>query len=253
MNFESRRAFQQIELGLVERVFDYLSDIVFCVKDVGGRYTSINETFVARVNVEGKESLIGKTAAQVFPEVLAKTYESQDREVLSTGQPLLDQLERITNRDDSMGWFLASKFPVVGEDQTIIGLIGISQDLKWPNEDDLQVANLKSVVEYIRSNLDQPLRTEAVARTIDLSALQLDRRMKRIFRLSTKKFIMKCRLEEASRQLATTDVSLSEIALRCGFSDQSALTRQFRAATSDTPASFRKKVKTGEADAGGNS
>ena len=67
--------------------------------------------------------------------------------------------------------------------------------------------------------------------------------MKRVFRLSTKKYIMKVRLEEAMRRLIQTDQPLVQIADACGFSDQSAFTRQFRAATNQTPAAFRKQAR----------
>lgn len=228
-------------LGFVEHVFDSLGDIVYCVKDPEGVYRSVNLAFVARVNGTDKSDLLGKTASQVFSKTLAEGYEQQDRVVFQTGRPIQDQLERITNSDGSIGWYLASKFPIHDQDDRVVGLVGISQDLNWPNDSNPELAELKAVVEYIKDNLDQSLKTEHLARQVSLSTVQLDRRMKRVFRLSTKKFIMKCRLEKASRQLVSTKISVSDIALACGFTDQSALTRQFRNAISDTPANFRKK------------
>lgn len=233
-----------VEIPFMEQLFDCLPDVVFCVKNCEGVYQAVNLAFVDRVNGTDKSDLIGKTATQLFPELLAITYEQQDQSVLQEGRPIQDQLERITNSDGSMGWYLASKFPVLDQNDEIVGLAGISQDLNWPSDGDLELANLKTVVEYIKNNLDQPLRTEMLATRISLSTVRLDRRMKRVFRLSTKKFIMKCRLEEASRQLASSNISVSEVALACGFTDQSAFTRQFRSATMDTPASFRKKMQS---------
>ena len=233
----------QFELGFIEQIFDGLSDVVFCVKDREGVYQSVNLAFVDRVNGNDKSDLIGKSASQVFAKSLASGYEIQDQTIFESGRPFQDQLERITNSDGSIGWYLASKFPMFDADNHVIGLVGISQDLDWPSDSNLEMANLKSIVEYIKDNLDQSLRTDQLANQFSLSAVQLDRRMKRVFRLSTKKFIMKCRLEKASRQLASTSISVSDIALACGFTDQSALTRQFRNATSDTPANFRKKMQ----------
>lgn len=232
---------QSFELIFIEQLFDGLTDIVFCVKDREGVYRSVNQAFVDRVHGNDKSELIGKSATQVFAKSLASGYELQDQSVFENGRPIQDQLERITNADGTIGWYLASKYPILDDHQNVVGLMGISQDLNWPSESNLELANLKAVVEYIKDNLDQPLRTEQLANQFSLSSLQLDRRMKRVFRLSTKKFVMKCRLEKATRQLASTQISVSDIALACGFTDQSALTRQFRNATSDTPANFRKK------------
>ncbi|MEL7496143.1 MAG: AraC family transcriptional regulator [Planctomycetota bacterium] len=234
----------KLPIELLEQVFDAFGDIVFCVKDNDGIYQSVNHAFVERVGAKGKADLIGKHANDLFPKYLAQTFMVQDETVMATKHSLKDQLERITQPDGSMGWFLASKFPVVNEAGEVQGVIGVSQDLNWPRDSELELANLRKLVDYINDNLDQPLRTERLAGIIELSGDQLDRRMKRVFRLSTKKFIMKCRLEKATRQLESTDLQISKIALSCGFTDQSSFTRHFRSATSDTPASFRKKYRT---------
>ncbi len=232
---------RQFNPSLVEPLFDCLGDVVYCVKDRNGRYQSVNQAFAERIDVNDKSDVIGRCAHDFFPENLATVYDDQDATVFQDGRPLQDQLERITNPDGTMGWYLASKFPIRDDHGQIVGLVGISQDLHTPSDSDLELADLRIIVDYIKQNLDQPLRVEQLAEQISLSHVQLDRRMKRVFRLSTKKFIMKCRLEEATRRLIETDDPLSKIALACGFSDQSAFTRQFRAAVSLTPSSFRKQ------------
>lgn len=225
----------------VESLFDSLGDIVFCVKDRDGRYRSVNQAFVARVNVSDKSEIVGKRASDFFPKALTEIYEAHDNEVFTECRAIQDRLERITHHDGSMGWFLASKYPILSKDGQATGLVGVSQDLHTPSDSELELANLRTIVKFIKNNLDSPLRTDQLAEKVDLTGIQLDRRMKRVFRLSTKKFIMKCRIEEASRRLATTADPLADIALACGFSDQSAFTRQFRTASNMPPLSYRKK------------
>ena len=232
---------ETIDHRLMESVFDALGDVVFCVKDGQARYQSVNQALVDRVNANEKSDLIGKTAADVFAESLAAIYTSQDQHVLETGQPIQDQLEQVTNSDGNLGWYLANKFPILDEQNQPIGLVGISQDLHSPTDRDLEMANLKSVVDFIQSNLDASLRTEALAARVSMSCDQLDRRMKRVFRLSTKKYIMKSRLEKATRFLVHSNHSMVEIASQCGFADQSAFTRHFRAVVQVTPAIYRKQ------------
>ncbi len=232
-----------LSIELLEPVFDQLGDVVFCVKDRDGCYRSVNQAFVERLGVNDKQDLIGRVAGDFFEPQLASIYENQDRQVFEAGRTIVDQLERIAHVDGSMNWFLASKFPINDAHGAVVGLVGVSQDLNWPSDSNLELANLRRLVEYIKENLDQPLRTDQLARQIELSAIQLDRRMKRVFRLSTKKFIMKCRLEKAMRQLEATDLPLSAIALACGFTDQSSFTRHFRNATSNTPGNYRKSIR----------
>jgi AraC-like DNA-binding protein len=67
---------------------------------------------------------------------------------------------------------------------------------------------------------------------------------KRLFGLTAGQLITKTRVAAASRMLLETKTSISEIALACGFFDQSAFTRTFRSATGVTPSQFRKQSTT---------
>lgn len=235
--------FGKLELPLeqLEQIFDTLSDVVCCVKDRQGEYRMVNHAFVARANAKSKNAVVGKRAADIFPLELANEYDAQDQTVFRTERGFHDRLEQITNADGTIGWYLASKFPWRDQQQRLIGLISLSQDLHTPSDSELELSQLNQVVEYIRQHLNEDLSASKLAQSVGLTPFQLDRRMKRVFRLSLKKFIMKSRLEEVSRRLIETDQPLSKIALACGFNDQSALTRQFRATALMPPAAFRQQ------------
>lgn len=229
------------DLKLLETLFDTLCDVVFCVKDRDGRYLAVNHALVIRVQAPNKPAMVGKRANDFFPAELATAYDQQDQDVFQTGQAVVDQLEQITNPDGSMGWYLTNKFPY--HDPTtadVAGVIGVSQDLHTPSDSELSIDNLSLVVQAIKQNLAHSLRVDDLATLIGLSAEQLDRRMKKVFRLSTKKYIMKCRLERSAELLRGTANTLAQIACDCGFSDQSALTRQFRETFLLTPAVYRQ-------------
>ncbi|MNR53209.1 Melibiose operon regulatory protein [compost metagenome] len=68
---------------------------------------------------------------------------------------------------------------------------------------------------------------------------QLERHCKRVFQLTPRQMIHKARLEEASRLLLETEQPITEIALRCGYTDHSAFSRQFRALTGLSPSQYR--------------
>jgi AraC-like DNA-binding protein len=52
-------------------------------------------------------------------------------------------------------------------------------------------------------------------------------------------YVLQKRVEQAQDMLARTDLSVAEIALAAGFSDQSHFTRQFRHIVGTTPRDFR--------------
>ena len=186
------------------------------------------------------ESIVGKTASDIFAPNLAASYIEQDQEVLQTRAPATDRLERIRNSDGSVGWYLSFKHPLKNDHDEMVGMIGISQDLHAPTESVLKLSRLATVVDHIHHHLDQPLRVEQLARLVELSPTQFDRRMHKVFRLSAKQFIMKCRIDEASRRLSETDEAIGDIALACGFADQSAFTRQFKTTTGHPPGEYRR-------------
>lgn len=226
---------------LVYELFDCLGDIVFCAKDCEGRYVYVNDAFVeSAAGFDDSSEIIGRRAADVFPSDLAKLYAEQDKTVLQSGAALRDQLDLVPKPNGTTGWYLSNKFPIVNDNGDIAGIASMSQDLATPSDSDLELTELKAIVEYIHCHIAKHMKTEDLAKQIGLSPTQLDRRMKRVFRLSTKKFIIKCRLERASNLLVTTQDSLANIALSCGFSDQSSFCRQFREAAKQTPSLYRK-------------
>jgi AraC-like DNA-binding protein len=64
-------------------------------------------------------------------------------------------------------------------------------------------------------------------------------------------WLLEHRLGRACEWLASTEVPIAEIALRAGFSEQSALTRALRRATGMTPAAYRRQYGSGEASRAG--
>ena len=229
-----------------ERLFAHLPDVVFCLKDEKRRYQAANPAFAARTGLDGPAKLLGKTAEEFFPQHLVEVYREQDEMVLATGREIVDRLELITNRDGSLGWYLATKVPVHDEAGRVIGLASISRDLGTPSAEDVEFAGVQRIVSHIQRHLDDDLRPTELAKTAGLSPSQLDRRMRKVFQLTTAQFIRKARIGHAAQLLATTALPVAEIALSCGYGDQTAFTRQFRSTVGLPPAAYREHARRGD-------
>ena len=57
-------------------------------------------------------------------------------------------------------------------------------------------------------------------------------------------YLRKLRVDRAAERLASTNFRIADIALETGFSDQSHLTRVFRALTGMTPATYRQRRRS---------
>jgi len=226
-----------------ERLFEVLPDVMFCLKDTNRCYRAVNQAFVERCGLKDTRRLIGRHAEEFFPAALAETYREQDEHVLGTGTEIVDQLELSLNRDGSQGWYLATKVPLHDRTGKIIGLASVSRDLRAPREGDAELAGIAKVVEHVRDHLDDPLRAAELAAIAGLSPTQLERRMHRVFQLSTTQFVRKNRIENAARLLRDTPMAIADVALECGYGDQTALTRQFRSMVGMPPAAYRDHVR----------
>jgi AraC family transcriptional regulator len=92
----------------------------------------------------------------------------------------------------------------------------------------------------INANLDGDFSLEQIARECRLSVSHFARAFTRSTGISPHRWLMQRRVEVAKDLMLTTDSSLAEISLRCGFFDQSHFTRVFNEATRETPARWRQ-------------
>ena len=239
-----RAAAEQVALepGLLESLFDALPDVVFFTKDRAGRYVLVNETLALRCGVKHKDDLRGRAVGEVFPAPLGAMYAAQDELVLTSGVELRDRLELHLYPGGREGWCLTFKTPL-RSGGNIVGLVGISRDLHAPNERHPEYARLAEAVERVRAHFGDSLRVERLAKEVGLSVDRFERLAKQVFHLTPRQLLTKTRLEEASRLLQTGQRPIAEIAQACGYADQSAFARQFRATVGLTPRDFRARAR----------
>lgn len=222
-----------------EELFDHLPDIVFFIKNTKGQYLVVNNTLVQRCGAHAKSELLGRLPGEVLRPPLAQSFEDQDRKVLATGQPLVGQLELHFYATRDVGWCLTSKLPLRNQQGEVVGLVGVSQDLRLPDLSTDEYQHVIAAINFAEANLHDPPSVAELAGIAEMSPYQLDRRMRRVFGLTTGQWLLKLRIDLAQRRLRTSDESISRIAMEAGYSDQSAFTRQFRRATGMSPRDYR--------------
>lgn len=213
---------------------------MFFIKDRECRYTHVNTTLVKRLGLKNHKDLIGRTAQQVFPAKLGDAYLLQDRRVLD-GEIIENQLELHLYSNQVRGWCLTFKRPIRDGDR-IAGLVGISRDLGLPDKRHSSFNRVQSAVKHMQANYGSPLRVQKLADIAGVSVAQLERQFKRVFQLTPQQLLTKLRIEHAMR-LLRSDSTIADIGQACGFSDQSAFSRQFKAVVGMPPKDFRALIR----------
>lgn len=226
---------------MVEALFDHVPDTVFFVKDIAGRYAAVNQTLVERAGRRLKSELLGRRPTDIFPGELGSIPAAQDAAVIRTGRPLHNRLELHWHARGRPGWCCTTKLPLRDGAGRIIGLVGISRDLRSPGDRESIPARLAGTLEFLEEEFGEPMSPIQLAKRAGLPPARFARLIKRIFRLTPRQLITQTRLAAAARLLTESEQSVAEVALACGFHDHSAFTRAFRSATGQTPTEFRNR------------
>jgi PAS domain S-box-containing protein len=226
----------KISADELEVLFDALPDVVFFVKDSNGRYTHANQTLIRRLGLKQRSDVIGRSVTELFPAALGGSYATQDRRVLA-GEVIDNQLEVHISPNRAPGWCLTCKRPLV-ERGKVRGVVGISRDLGKPDGRHPTYQRLGRVLAYLQEHYAESVRVGTLAALADLSVAQLERHFRKVFQLTPQQLQTKLRIEEAMRRLHGND-SVAAIGLACGFADQSAFARQFKATVGMTPRDYR--------------
>lgn len=97
----------------------------------------------------------------------------------------------------------------------------------------------KRALEFLAARLDGRFSIAELAESCELSQSYFIKAFKASFGRTPARWLTEYRVARAS-ELLRTDLPIAEIAISCGFADQSHLTRIFAAVTGETPARFRR-------------
>lgn len=99
---------------------------------------------------------------------------------------------------------------------------------------------LRRALEFMHDNCERELSLHEIASAACLSEFHFARLFKKITGATPHAYLASLRVEKARRLLAETDLAISEIGARVGYTSQSHFTKIFREATGLPPKAFRE-------------
>jgi AraC-like DNA-binding protein len=109
-----------------------------------------------------------------------------------------------------------------------------------PGRGGLAPWQVRRVAMYMEGNLAVSIRCEDLARVTRLSVSHFMRAFRESFGAPPHTYLMRRRMERAQDLMLSTETTIGQIALDCGFADQSHLTRLFHKIVGESPAAWRR-------------
>jgi diguanylate cyclase (GGDEF)-like protein/PAS domain S-box-containing protein len=118
--YESRQKLQIVLDTIPQRVF---------WKDVNSVYLGANRRLLEEAGLERVEQIHGLTDDDMPWREFTERYRDEDRQVIRTGEPLLNVQQSIQDPDGTVRWLEVSKVPLRDDEGAVVGLLGVARDI----------------------------------------------------------------------------------------------------------------------------
>jgi PAS domain S-box-containing protein len=98
-------------------------------KDRDSKFIRLSRSMLDLFKVDNFGELIGKSDFDFFDDEHARPAFEGEQEIIRTGIPIIDLVEKEVHKDASIGWANTSKMPLKDQDGKIVGTWGISKDI----------------------------------------------------------------------------------------------------------------------------
>lgn len=142
--------------NLLQSLLENIPDFIY-FKDKQSRYVKCSKALALRFGLQSPDEMIGKTDFDFFTEETASEAFKDEQEIIATGKPLVNKIEKKTDFQGKIVWTSTTKAPLRDSTGDIVGVVGINRD----------VSSDIHKQEQLRQNQDQ-LEHQIAERTADI-------------------------------------------------------------------------------------
>lgn len=117
----------------------------------------------------------------------------------------------------------------------------VLKDKKVSSSDRRNLENIRKVMAYIETNYRNPLDEISLAQKFGYTSTYFSKMFKKYADMPYKEFLTKTRLSAAKKLLLSSNSTVMDIAMDCGFSDVRGLIQAFKKYENSTPMKYRSK------------
>lgn len=223
-------------------LFEPLEDVQFWIKDRQNCYVHANRTLLLNYAFDDVAQIAGKTDYDFSPPFLADQFWFDDEQVLK-GHSVVNRIELVGGANESPHWNVTNKIPLHDARGKIVGTAGTTRRLGGEARDVGGAHGFEAVLARIRDGFREVLPNGELASVAGLSLRAFERKFQQSFHVTPQQYIRRLRVRTACRELVFTDKSIADVAVDCGFADQSHFAHEFRRQIGRTPREYREHYR----------
>ncbi len=227
-------------------LIDHLPATYFFAKDKLGRFIHVNQSLLDVLGLDDELDVSGKTDYDFFSQDLADRYRDQDRQVMATGEPLVDHVSVMPDSSGILSWYVETKIPLFDSEKRPIGVAGIMHDVEKAGAKLAPYNRLNDAISHINDHYTEKISVDTLAELVHLSISQFNRVFKQLLKITPAQYINRVRINAACSMLRASCDSVESIAGRTGFCDASHFVRQFKKTMQLTPRAYREQWIEGD-------
>ena len=150
-------------------------------------------------------------------------------ELLGANYSSVTELAAIDNEEELCRWLVAML-------ERMMRAINSSTHTPMPQ-------SVQDAISYMRDNIGEDLSRDAVSDVVSLSPAHFSRLMKQSTGMSFTDLFSHMRIDFAKELLRSTDASIFDVSVKCGYNDQSYFTKVFKSELNQTPMAYRRSKR----------
>lgn len=159
-NLEQQKLTEELkkENALMEALLGSFPDSVY-FKDKDSKFMRISKSMLSLFKINSEKEVIGKSDFDFQGKEHAQQAFNDEQQIIRTGIPIVDLLEKEEFDDGRQNWVSTTKMPLKDQDGNIIGTFGISRDITSLKTMEFEIKQqneeLLATEEELRQNLEE--------------------------------------------------------------------------------------------------
>lgn len=225
-------------------LFDALPKYLYFVKKADDlSYINANQRFLDMLALERAE-LVGKQDGELFPDFIAELCNADDRKVVATGAVVRNSIEFIPNKHGLVDWCITNKMPMFDKEGKVIAVAGVSLPFSPGDKGMNPNSEIEPAVSYVRENFTEKVHIPDLANQVNLSVSSFERHFKKSYHMTVTEYVRHLRVQKGCDLLTRSVEKIADVALDCGYCDQSHFHRDFKRIMNTSPSKYRAQFRS---------